>query len=162
LNAPSSLEAVRHDASVFPRDVLAGCQSALMLFCAAFHGRNDCIWVEEAGLTDVTAIDLDEGKLEQMRELYPESWRFVCADAFAAPRALATGHWDLVCVDAFGGNDADRALTMLDEWCRLARKVVVITAIGQVAHEAPAGWTSRFVRRSDHLGGCYWLVLERA
>jgi hypothetical protein len=162
MSAPASIAEVRRDASVFPQELLAGCHSALMLFCAAFYGRNDCVWVEEAGITDVLAIDVDARKLDAMREIYPASWIFACTDAFSAAHVLKAGYADLVCVDAFGGDDAERALSMLDDWCRLARKAVVLTTIGKAEHEAPNGWTSRFVHRSDHLGGCYWLVLERA
>jgi hypothetical protein len=162
LRAPSTLAEVRGAASVFPSDVLESCDSALMLFCAGFYGRNDCIWLQEAGLLDVVGIDLDAGKLDVMRELYPEDWRFVCVDAFVAAHVFKAGAYDLVCVDAFAGEHADRALQMLDEWTRIARRSVVLTAIGKPEHDVPSGWTSRFVHRSDHEGGCYWLVLERA
>jgi hypothetical protein len=162
MSGPASIAEVRREASVFPQELLEACDSALMLFCAAFSGRNDCVWVEEAGITDVLAIDVDARKLDTMREIYPASWIFVCTDAFSAAHVLKAGYADLVCVDAFGGEDAEKALSMLEDWCRLARKFVVLTSIGQVEHDTPAGWTSRFIRRSDHLGGCYWLVLERA
>lgn len=162
MRAPSTLADVRGAASVFPSEVLDSCESALMFFCAGFYGRNDCIWLAETGIQDVVGIDIDARKLDVMRDLYPDEWKFICVDAFDAAHVFKAGAYDLVCVDAFGGEVADRALGMIEDWCRIARRFVVMTSIGEVEHETPGGWTSRFVRRSDHLGGCYWLVLERA
>jgi len=153
-----TLEFVRADRSPFPAELLPECESALMLFCARFYGRNDCVWVEEAGIQDVTCVDLDQEKLETMVTVYPPAWRFVRADAFVEN----PGRFDLVSVDVFS-DQCDQALGMLEHWCSMARKYVLITAMGEPDVEIPAGWKRRdLMHRSDHLGGVYWYILERA
>jgi hypothetical protein len=152
-----TLNDVRAARSPFPADLLPECESALMLFCAAFYGRNDCIWVEEAGILEVTCVDLDGEKLETMARIYPPSWHFVRGDAFAVETVLR----DLVSVDVFS-NQSDRALGMLEHWCGMARKFVTIAAWKEPDEQTPTGWKRRdLMYRSSFLGGCYWYILER-
>jgi len=153
-----TLAQVRANRSPFPADLLSECESALMLYCAAFYGRNDCVWVEEAGLENVTAIDVDSEKLAVMRSIYPDTWKFVLADAYTYTGDI----YDLVSADVFS-NQSDRALGMLDRWCGMARKFVTIAVWKEPAVEIPAGWKRRdLMFRSSFLGGCYWYILERA
>ena len=61
-------ESERH---LYPVEALRGLRTALMGFCAAFLGRQDCVWVEEAGLV-ATCVDTDAERLFEMAGLYPE------------------------------------------------------------------------------------------
>jgi hypothetical protein len=157
MGAVTTLAQVRASRSPFPADLLPECESALMLFCAAFYGRNDCVWVQEAELRIVTGVDQDREKLDAMRAIYPETWRFACADAFE----FHTVPHDLVSVDVFS-NQSDRALGMLEHWCGMARRFVTVAAWKEPDVQIPVGWQRRdLMYRSSFLGGCYWYVLER-
>lgn len=156
-----SLEHVAIDASVFPIDVLEGAESGLVLFAAAFLGRNDAIHYAEAGVPDVTLVDIDGERLEEMRALYRSpSWEWLERDAFAFAReAREAGRvWDVVSVDTFTGEALERSVGDLEAWTSIARRAVVVTSRRTSAYVIPDGWRSRRVKRSVLVE---WLVLER-
>lgn len=160
----STLEAVRAeaDADLYPRDILIGCESALVVFASAFMGRQDAIWMADAGLT-ATCVDHDPVTLRRMQALYPAGWEFVEADAYRFAEETG-GQWDVVSVDSPTGEAFVRCAGLLPTWCDLARRAVVL-GCGKEGHalEAPGGWTmTRFMRRSSFEGGVYWAVFERA
>jgi hypothetical protein len=144
----------------YPTHLLPDCETALVLFAAAWHGRQDAVFCADAGLT-ATCVDLDDLRLDEMARLYPDDWTFVCADAcdFAEQ---TSGQWDIVSLDCFT-NDFRRCAELLPLWCDLARKVVVLGTGPGVALSVPDGWRLSGLRhRSDFAGGVYWAVLERA
>lgn len=147
----------------FPVDVLEGCETALVVFAAAFGGVQDAAYVREAGLNAV-CVDTDAAALARMRYDYPDDWLFVAADAFGvADEAAGDGSsWDVVTLDPFTGSMMDRTIERLPDFCKLARKYV-ICGIDNRRLTPPDGWRerSRFWR-SDLKGGVYWAVLERA
>ncbi len=152
---------VMSDASValYPTHVLEGCESALVLFAAAFYGRQDCAAIATAGLT-ATCVDTDAEKLEQMRQAYPDSWEFFAADAFEFAGSSASV-WDVVSLDPFT-TLFDECADRLPLWCSLARRAVVLGTGTSTVVVAPAGWwVSGRSRRSGFAGGTFWTVLER-
>lgn len=155
-----SLDAIREQgaADLYPRHVLAGCKDALVLFAAAFHGKQDAVWIADAGLT-ATCVDVDQFKLMQMEDAYPDDWEFVCADVFEY--AARTDHqWDVVSIDC-PSNLFVRCAEILPLWCLLARKAVVLGCEGRTLAAIPDGWreTER-LHRSNFAGGVYWAVIE--
>lgn len=146
----------------FPLELLEEDDEALVLFAAGFHGLNDAVWIRESGMT-ATCVDSDPDKLAEMRPLYPGDWQFVESDVYSFAFGLTSREqWDIVTVDPWT-QDMDRCARFVKEWCRLARKAVVLgTGVGTVV-EAPVGWKVTGTRkRSDHDGGVLWTVLEPA
>ena len=139
-------------------------ETALCLFSAQWLGMQDAYWVAKAGL-EGTCVDLQEDKLGQMRELYPEGWEFVTADVYDfAEESLAEGRqWDVVTLDPWTGQ-FDKCANLIRTWTALARQMVIL-GHGNYrlsAPEAPEGWTLvETIRRSDFKGGIHWLVFTR-
>lgn len=143
----------------FPVEVLDGCESALLMFAGGFHGANDGVHVADAGIADVTCVDVRAEGLNVMADLYPDTWEFVVAEAFEYA-AAARRRWDLVVVDCPTGL-FDRCARMTDVWASLARRSVVLGCGARTIVDVPDGWTvSGCVRRSDFRGGVYWTVME--
>lgn len=88
---------------LFPRWLLRGCDSALMLFAAGFYGRNDCYWVAQAELM-AECVDMDTEKLRAMAMLYPPTWGFFHGDAFAYAASAVESGWEYL-PDALTWND---------------------------------------------------------
>jgi hypothetical protein len=145
-------------------------ETALCIFCAEWLGMQDAYWVAKAGLVG-TCVDLQGAKLEQMRELYPEGWEFVEADAYVYAEAAVEADlwWDVVSLDPWT-NQFERCADLIGTWTALARKLVVLghgnyrltLPYRLTPPEAPQGWTLvETIKRSDFRGGVYWLVFAR-
>ena len=165
--APTVLRDIEHlyCGSVFPGpQFFEGCETALCLFSAAWHGRQDAYWIAKYGMR-ATCVDLDRGRLDEMREVYPRDWAFNREDVFVwTQRHQEVGsRWDVITLDPFT-NLFERCADMLPTWCELANRVVVLGHGNYRLKEPPApeGWSqvSR-VRRSDFKGGIYWLTYAR-
>lgn len=154
------LDAVRErSADVYPRTHLDGCESALVVFAAAFMGAQDAIWIHDAGLT-ATCIDNDIDRLDPMQNLYPSDWEFLCVDAYEWLET-AEGVWDVVSVDSPTGH-FERCAERLPIFCRLARRLVILGVGTKTKFGAPDGWeVVDCIKRSDYEGGVYWAVLCR-
>lgn len=163
--APRSLDDVRDpdgDDS-YPRQLLDGCQDALVLFSAAWHGRQDAWHIADKGLMG-TCVDTDGALLEEMRRVYPAGWTFVEEDVFSfCARAMMNEHrWDVVSLDPFT-NLFDRCADLLPSWCELARRAVVLGSGRFTVVDPPHGWqVTDQRRRSDFHGGIFWRTVERA
>lgn len=158
---PQTREEIRDDAigATFPCALLDGKRTALVLFAAGFHGKQDAFWVAEAGLV-ATCVDSDEVLLGEMAVLYPAEWRFQLADAYEYA-ASTRRTWDVVTVDCPSGQFA-RASSSVAVWCSCARSAVVLGTGIRTTVDAPDGWyVSGRRRRSAYDGGVYWTVLER-
>jgi hypothetical protein len=144
--------------SVYPSGALVGCETALVLFCAAFGGVQDCWFIAEAGLT-ATCVDEDAEKLAEMGP-YPDGWEFVCEDVFQFVSG-SERQWDVVSADPFT-HDFERCAAILPELCRLARHAVIIGVAPGTVLDPPPGWaeTGR-VFRSSYNTGVYWATVER-
>jgi hypothetical protein len=130
------------------------------VFCsAAWHGRQDAIWIADVGLT-ATCVDMDGDRLGEMEGAYPAGWEFVNEDVFEYA-TRTDGRWDVVTVDC-PSNLFGRCAELLPLWCLLARRAVVLGCGTSTPLEVPDGWalTSRWYR-SDFLGGVRWAVIER-
>lgn len=149
----------------FPRSVLHERQDALLLFGAGLLGANDGYWIAHAGM-EGTVVDIDDDKLAEMSNLYPNDWAFVRSDVFEyveenLASELAT--FDIVCVDPPMA-EISRSLAWLDEYTLLAHHAVLHTielsddGMTYATMAVPAGWKTRYVMRNDVVG---WLVLER-
>lgn len=128
------------------------------MFCAAFHGRQDALWIADAGL-DATCVDTDGDKLAEMEAVYPDGWEFVTGDAFNYA-AAAKRQWDVVSLDPFSAL-FQRVADELPLWCSRARRAVLLgTGVGTKV-EAPDGWrVTEVLERSGFQGGVYWTVLQ--
>lgn len=158
--APASLEELRGDDQNFPHEVLVGCETALVLFAAGFHGRQDAVWIADAGLR-ATCVDVDGVRLEEMRVIYPDGWQFVTSDAYVFA-AMTDRQWDVVTADPYT-NQFDRCADSIAALCRVARRAVVIGVGPSTVVTPPQGWKiTGSKRRSDYGGGVFWLTLERA
>lgn len=143
----------------FPLELLQPGDTALVLFAAGFMGVQDAHWIREAGMT-ATCIDDDPTKLAQMAPLYPDTWEFLLADAYSFALTETTRQWDVVTLDPWT-NQMDKCASFISEWCRMARKAVVIGTGIATYVEAPAGWKVTDTRkRSDYDGGVFWTILE--
>lgn len=157
-----SLEHVAMDAAEYPAEILEGASSGLILFAAAFLGRNDAVHFAEAGVPNVTLVDVDEERLAEMRALYrDDSWRWLGGfDAWEVARAAREEgvKYDVVSVDTFTGDAEERSLASLNLWTAIAGRVVTVTASWDSGYRIPSGWRSSVLWRSARV---YWLVLER-
>lgn len=151
--------AVPQEQLLYPR--LEGMSTALIGFCAAFHGQQDCVWVAEAGM-DAVCVDTDPVRLSEMEAMYPEGWRFVCRDMFAyAQEQHEQGAvFDLVSLDPFT-NLFDRCAAHAGLWCSLAARMVILGIGRDTRLDVPEGWRlAGLIRRSDFAGGTFWATLE--
>lgn len=147
-----------HAGVSYPGWVLRGREDALVLFAAAWMGRQDAFWVHDAGLVG-TCVDHDGAKLAEMQALYPDTWEFIQADVYEYG-AIVQRQWDVVSLDC-PSDQFQRCADHVQLWCDLARYAVVLgTGLGTVV-EVPDGWAVTDVRkRSDFVGGVWWTVLE--
>ena len=144
-------------AGPYPAEIFDGARSALFLFGAGFLGANDAVYAMRAGVPG-TVVDLDQGKLDEMRPIYPESWTFVCWDAFACITGSRTRSWDVVSADPFTGEAADRCLSMLHELAGLARRALTLTITPATPAQILDGWEATTMKRTRLAD---WLVLTR-
>lgn len=159
--APASLREVRdpYGRDLFPTQALSESKTALVVFCAAFHGMQDAYWVAEAGL-QATCVDTDSEMLAEMRAVYPTDWEFVAEDAFYYGMSCLE-RFDVVTLDPFT-MDMSQVAANMRVWCDLARNVVIVGHDIHTRIEAPHGWQIvHTIQRSDKYGGIFWSVLER-
>lgn len=158
-----ALDTIRDEngAHIYPQDAIAGCATGLALFCAAFLGKQDCVWIADAGIT-ATGVDIDQDRLDEMEPHYPIGWTFEQADVFeyAARRYAEGATYDLVNLDP-PSQLFDETADLMELWTGLADRVVVIGARRPDSITPPAGWQdTAWTFRSSRNGGCYWVVLE--
>lgn len=145
----------------YPVWTLKGCDTVLVVFAAEFRGMNDCAWIVEEDVR-ATCVDINQGKLDAMKDDYPDDWEYVCADAydFAAECAAGPYKWDVVSLDPFT-NHFQVCADNIEQWCQLARRAVIIGTGTDTIIMSPPGWQQTdCVRRSDYQGGVFWTVLE--
>lgn len=131
----------------------------MILFAAAFLGRQDAVWIAHGRMIG-TCVDIDHAKLGEMVLAYPEGWEYVHGDAFEYATQTER-QWDVVSIDC-PTNHFDRCAGMMDVWCRLARRAVVLGCGPDTEIVAPDGWALTERRhRSNHLDGIYWAVIEK-
>jgi hypothetical protein len=164
----------------FPLRLLHGCQSVLSFFCAQFYGKNDIIHVYNAGVPEVTLVDLDEAKLAVMKSLYPAGWNTRVGDAFSVAEELRSAgrRFDVVICDPYTQMAKTVAWDHLALFRALARKYWFVLYTQEMFDElgvAPGSpdLAARLAqkagcpveiegvyRRSSHKGGIYWCVIR--
>lgn len=155
-----ALDELRARSGPYPTELVRDCKRALVLFGAAFLGVHDVIHFSNAGTPDVTVVDIDGEKLTTMRALYPATWEFVEADAFAfVDEQRRTGAlYDIVSADPYTPH-MPQTLALAPALCELARHAVLLG----VEHGAPfkptPGWRGRRIERWDTID---WIVFEPA
>ncbi|HTV71951.1 MAG TPA: hypothetical protein VMF90_25750 [Rhizobiaceae bacterium] len=112
----------------FPEFVLQDSTSAAAFYTAALLGVRDVIHLNNHGIHDVTLVDLDPEKTEEMRKVYPASWDYVIDDAYKVmDRFRAEGRrFDVILLDPWTHrqrSDMNRLGTLLD----IANRYVVIS-----------------------------------
>lgn len=164
VEAPRTFEEIEvpYCGTVYPGPkLLDGCSTALCLFSAMWHGRQDVYWLAKQGLTG-TCVDLEAERLAEMKAVYPRGWKFVTADVFEYASKLKRT-WDVVSLDPWSGQ-FERCAEMLPVWASLADRVVVLGHGNYRLRrpDPPDGWSlAHSFKRSDFKGGVYWLVFTR-
>lgn len=156
-----TLATIPRDAA-FPTERLEGLETGLVLFAAAWLGKQDAVFLADAGLV-CTCVDVRAERLNEMRDVYPGGWEFVEADAFAYSSAWRTAgrRWDAVTVDC-PTNLFGWCAQLLPRWCDLARRLVVLGCSPTTELAVPDGWRLvERIDRSDYRGGVQWAVFER-
>lgn len=146
----------------YPTELLRDGESALVLFAAYYLGRQDAFWIAEANMR-ATCVDIREHKVREMRELYPENWKFVTADVYEYASQLEDS-FDVVSLDPPTGQ-FEMVADLIDLWCELSNRVVIMGSNRRTdaALKVPPGWTkSRSRHRSSFDGGTCWTVMELA
>lgn len=154
-----TLDEIRADADqTYPREYLEGCGDALVLFAAAFLGKQDAIWILDHELSAV-CVDIRSRQLHEMAGVYPPEWEFVQADVYELVDRGDLPQMDVVSIDCPSGH-FQRCADRLDRFCALARRVVILGTGRQTEVFAPDGWhLAERRRRSGFAGGTYWSVL---
>ncbi|MBV9861113.1 MAG: methyltransferase domain-containing protein [Alphaproteobacteria bacterium] len=95
------IQVLRRRCTVFPADFVAGKSSALCVFTTAFLGKADVIYVKDAGIADVTLVDLDGAAMEAMRQIYPPHWSYIVSDyrTFLSEAIAQNRRYDVVTAD---------------------------------------------------------------
>lgn len=162
MTAVATIDDIRdlHSGASYPGHLIRGRVDALVLFAAAWLGRQDAYWIYDAGLK-ATCVDRDQEKLDEMKALYPDTWEFVNGDVYDfAENTWDT--WDVVSLDC-PSDQFQKCADKLQLWCDLAHEAVILgTGVGTY-YRVPDGWKVSDVRkRSTYLGGVYWTCLEPA
>lgn len=161
---PTSMDEVRQQTGPnFPILALPQGGTALAMFCANFWGQNDVIHLADAGM-HCTLVDINEERLDEMRDIYPDDWEYHTADAWEFANDAGDRRWDVVTVDPWTAQ-MDAALESIDLWCSLANKAVIIGnrlvdygVIPPYLPTIPEGWDSTVLQRNGRVG---WLVVTR-
>ena len=154
------MEAVRKMAAPnrFPRHILQDAQTGLVLFAAAWYGKQDAIWMAEAGMT-ATCVDVDIDRLLKMAGAYPQDWEYRNDDVFEFA-ATSERKWDVVTVDC-PTNLFERCAGWAKVWCNLATEAVILGTGPSPSLNLPDGWhVTETLERSTFAGGVFWTVLE--
>ncbi len=156
------------EARPYPTDVLAGCETGLLLFGAGLLGANDGAHFRAAGI-ESAVVDDDRDALALMAKEYPKDWLFFGADAtvWAEQFRAEGGHADAVSVDPPLGQ-REKALEHLPLWLAIARKALTLTVrnpapsladlmaiVGGTAAQA-SDWRCSFFERNSRVS---WLVM---
>lgn len=159
------------EALAFPREILDGVESALILFASGRGGATDGRWFAEAGISQVDFLDWDADTLTPMTMRAPKGWLGQVFDCTVLPEGAFKS--DHVSADP-PSQLAPEIVGFIPGWLACARKSATITLyrhcfIGEPTLDAPElanppeGWTyTNLIRRSDFRGGIYWLVAEHA
>ncbi len=177
---PTIEDMTRVAQKAFPLQYLRKVDSAICFFVAQHYGANDIIHLRNIGVPDVTLIDLDEERLNYMKNIYPSSWKYEIGDAFTiAERKYSQGVFvDLVIADPYTSLQNKIMSNGLEPFISLTnryymqmisiRELQIVTEEHNIENLKMAildldlnGKLVDLVKRSTHAGGIYWGVFER-
>jgi len=167
-----------------PKYVFEGSESAAFFFCAWRHGRADVIQAYNNKTPHVHLIDRDEGKMDEMRLIYPPSWTYEVGDAFEVSKRMirdGENQFDIVVCDPWAGQ-TPAILTKSFRYFYLLSRRFYVAFVTVMDWFVPQGLEIKAQAVSAHLskihgekivvrdvvyralgdrGGAYWLVIER-
>lgn len=164
----------------FPSPLVEGARSAVSFFSAAFFGRNDVVYLDQAAVPEITLVDIDGPKVAAMARIYPTVREVYGEDAYAVADRMHRGGQtvDVVVCDP----NTDQGWFVLaenfDRFTRLARQswVTGVTAAElERAGVAPSvegvqawldanghgGWEAVWLRERNSTTRLLWLGLRR-
>ncbi len=172
------------DPKIFPTDIVNGSESALSFFCAAFLGVNDAVHLHKKGLKELLLVDVNEEKLNAMREIYlGDEVGFEHGDAFRVARALRHRgrKFDIVITDPWSNIMQRTSVTDLPLFAALANKCYLSGLTGVDFEEMGIKPDVRalnkylakngrgdyrvdrlILRNPGHQGGVYWVIFKIA
>lgn len=145
----------------YPVELAREWQSCADVFSAAFGGVNSAQHLADADVQRVVLVDTDLAALRRMT--LRDGWSAVHEDAFAWAERQADNTFDAVVLDPWTGDLSRKVIAHLPTFRRIARRHVVVgVAHAELDSDFLAdGWkVVDVIRRSDRLGGVYWVVLE--
>jgi hypothetical protein len=94
---------VRSAENEFPSQLVAGARSAVAFFAAHFFGRNDVVFLDHLGVSEIVLVDKNSDNMDHMAKIYPSVVETIAEDAYAvANRMRAAGRtFDVVTCDPF-------------------------------------------------------------
>jgi hypothetical protein len=136
-----SLDALRQRSLFYPAEYLRGQSSALAVFVTYFLGRNDVLYIHDAGIERVTLVDLDAAGLAMMRQIYPADWTYVAQDfrTFLDDATERGDSYDVVSCDQPLHMAEEVAWTNAEKFLRLCRKVFITNYTGEMLTEIGFG-----------------------
>ncbi len=148
--------------NVYPADLLHGLSTAFVGFAGGNYGRQDCAFIQAAGL-EAVCVEKDAARLEELKAAYPASWQYVDQDVYeyARLRHAQGARWDVVSLDPYTNLFQDAA-DQLPLWCSIARRYVILGTGLETRRRIPSGWhrVGRW-NRSTYQGGTYWVALRK-
>jgi hypothetical protein len=133
-------------------------QTGLLLFGAYFKGENDGRFLHDAGLT-CTVIDNQQHLLDAMAPDYPDSWEFICADAFDYAQATDRT-WDVVSVDP-SSPEEPRTLRWADTFRKLANMMTIVGCRTADAGRFGPEWAHFSGRPLDEQQPWSWMIWQK-
>lgn len=129
-----SLDILRQRSLFYPTQYLVGQSSALAVFVTYFLGRNDVMYIHDAGIKRVTLVDLDATGLELMKQIYPSHWAYVAQDYRGfLDDAIARGEsYDVISCDPSLFMAEEVAWTNAAKIVRLCRNFFITNYTGEM------------------------------
>jgi hypothetical protein len=111
----------------FPTQVLSQCNSALSLFCAAYLGRNDLIFLYDSFIPNVTCVDIDGDSIDALKIIFPPRWKYITQPYmdFIESEIKNGSSYDLVVADPWMGMNREVAWTNFNLLRKLSNKYII-------------------------------------
>lgn len=131
-------EIMTRSAGPFPKSHLVGKTSALCVFTVRQLGRHDVIHVFNAGIENVTLVDLDASWMEKLKRIYSPRWSYVAPIDYRAflEKALAEGRkFDVVITDPPLGLANEVVVENFGKFLSLCNHTLIMLFTGETAAE---------------------------
>jgi hypothetical protein len=136
-----SLALLRTRSLAYPVQHLAGQQSAAAFGVAAFLGRNDVVYIFDAGIPKVTLVDIDERGLGMMKLIYPSHWEYITSgyQEYLGGVRDAGDRYDVVACDLPLWTAEDVAWTHGREFLDLCNRYFITNYTGEMLAQVGFG-----------------------